>query len=213
MAQQQNDASVRIAPNGPYLVRGGVPLQDAGGESLQAPQSYALCRCGGSSSKPFCDGTHARVGFDGAETADHGSIENRRSAYQGKDITIYDDRSLCSHAGVCTDNLAAVFKLGAEPWIDPSGAGAQAIKAVIDRCPSGALSYTEDDGEPAEEAVGPAMTPLKDGPMQVSGMVRLRSSDGSAYDTRSRCTLCRCGGSSNKPFCDGSHWHVGFTDS
>src|SRR5438128_2147956 len=79
-----SDMKITIAKNGPYVVSGSVPLTketigtDAGGESVKwvgdhhpvAKQgSYALCRCGGSSTKPFCDGTHARNGFDGSETA------------------------------------------------------------------------------------------------------------------------------------------------
>lgn len=213
MTHQQDDASIRIAPNGPYVVKGGIPLTNSDDKVLESLPSYVLCRCGGSSTKPFCDRTHLHNGFDGTETADHGPVEARRSVYQTKDITFYDDRSICAHSGICTDNLAAVFRLGAEPWIDPSGAEAEAIKAIIDRCPSGALAYAENGNPTQASGKNDAITLLKDGPIQVDGSVALSSSDDSPYAIPVRCTLCRCGGSRNKPFCDGSHWGNGFTDS
>ena len=118
---------VRVTENGPYRVDGGVPVRDADGNAVEAPGTYFLCRCGQSSNKPFCDGTHKKVGFDGEETADHGAISEREDTYRGAGITIHDDRSVCSHAGHCTDNLAIVFKLRSEPWIDPEGAAEEAI--------------------------------------------------------------------------------------
>lgn len=73
------DPTIRVTENGPYLVDGGLEVRSAGGDALDAPDRYALCRCGGSANRPFCDGTHARTGFDGAETADHGPIAGRRA--------------------------------------------------------------------------------------------------------------------------------------
>lgn len=212
MTQEQYGASVRIAPNGPYLVKGEIPLRGSDERVLQAPASYVLCRCGGEGTKPFCDGTHLHNGFDGRETADRGSVENRWSAYRAQELTIFDDRSICAHAGVCTGNLATVFKLGAEPWIDPDGAPADAIKAIIDRCPSGALSYAASDDIPGAGTPATRIALLKNGPIAVDGNVPLSASDEAPYATPNRFTLCRCGGSGNKPFCDGSHWGNGFTD-
>ncbi|MCC6222025.1 MAG: CDGSH iron-sulfur domain-containing protein [Thermoleophilia bacterium] len=61
---------IKVRVNGSYLVSGGVSIEDAAGRPLEAGEPYALCRCGGSASKPFCDGSHKRRGFDGTETAD-----------------------------------------------------------------------------------------------------------------------------------------------
>ncbi len=213
MTQEQEDASIHIAPNGPYLVMGDIPITNSDDRVLHPPSFYRLCRCGGSSTKPFCDGTHMHNGFDGTETADHGSVAGRRAEYRGEGITILDDRSICAHAGICTNNLAAAFKLGAEPWIDPSGAEAEAIKAIIDRCLSGALAYAKSGAQTQAGGENDAITLLKEGPIQVEGSVALSSSDDSPYTIPVRCTLCRCGGSGNKPFCDGSHWGNDFTDS
>lgn len=212
MVEHGTEPRIVVSRNGPYRVEGRIRLQAPDGRTLEPPDTpVLLCRCGGSSTKPFCDTTHVRMRFDGTETADRGPITERRKAYAGDGITIYDDRSVCSHAGVCTDDLAQVFKLRQEPWIDARGATAEVIAAVIRRCPSGALSYAlGDNHEPVEEQSEPAITVSKDGPYQVKGGVHVRSRDGSAYERRNRVALCRCGGSKNKPFCDGTHWHNGF---
>lgn len=206
---------IEVTENGPYRVEGGVEIRNPAGEVVSTDERVFLCRCGQSSNKPFCDGTHSKVGFEGTEAADHGPIAERREAYQGRGITIYDDRSVCSHAGECTDGLASVWKLDVEPWIDPRGASREEIADVIGRCPSGALAYAFDEvgsGETVEEQLSPAIIASKDGPYRVRGGIEVRSSDADPYERRNRLTLCRCGGSKNKPFCDGTHWHVGFKD-
>jgi CDGSH-type Zn-finger protein len=202
---------IRVTENGPYRVEGSIPVRDAQGNPVEAPARYFLCRCGGSKNKPFCDGTHAKVGFQGEETADHSPIGARSDKYPKDGLTVLDDRTVCSHAGHCTDRLASVFKLRTEPWIDPEGANQEAIVEVIRSCPSGALRYAVGDSpEPVEEERGPQVTPSHDGPYWLSGGITVVSADGEPYERRERQTLCRCGGSKNKPFCDGTHWHIGF---
>jgi CDGSH-type Zn-finger protein len=202
---------VRVTENGPYRVDGGIPVRDAGGNVVEAPATYFLCRCGRSSTKPFCDGTHAKVGFEGAERADHGPIAGREDVYRGSGITIHDDRSVCSHAGHCTDNLASVFKLETEPWIDPDGAAPETIARVIATCPSGALRHAAPGSDQlVEETREPQVSPAQDGPYRLTGAIQVVSARGEPYELRARQTLCRCGGSRNKPFCDGTHWHIGF---
>src|SRR6185436_8090571 len=131
--------------------------------------------------------------------------------YSASDVAIHDDRSVCSHAGHCTDNLPSVFKLRTEPWIDPEGAPAETIASVIATCPSGALRHTvRASDDPVEEPREPEVSPSRDGPYRLTGAIRVLSADGRPYERRARQTLCRCGGSKNKPFCDGTHWHIGF---
>lgn len=199
---------MRVSANGPYRVEGGIGVRTPDGER-QAPERYALCRCGGSNNKPFCDGTHAKNGFDGTETADHRPIAGRQDDAVGDGVTIHDDRTVWAHAGFCTDNLSAVFKLGEEPWIDATAADTEAIVAQVKQCPSGALSVTVD-GELAEDDLAQGIEPAPDGPYRVRGEVQVLGSDGTPYEVRNRQTLCRCGGSTNKPFCTGAHWSMGF---
>jgi CDGSH-type Zn-finger protein len=198
--------------NGPYQVAGSVSVRKADGTPAgDIAELVRLCRCGGSASKPYCDGTHRTNGFIGTEVANRGNTENRRDVYQGEGIAIYDDRSICAHIGNCTDNLAKVFKLGEEPWIAPTAETAAAIARVIATCPSGALSFALADSDaPIEAGREPSVTASTNGPYFVVGRVPVTSPDGTPYEVRARFALCRCGGSGNKPFCDGTHWTNGF---
>jgi CDGSH-type Zn-finger protein len=202
--------SIECKPDGPYLVKGVEDLRDAQGNAIAAKAVMALCRCGGSAKKPFCDGTHQKNGFSGARLAD--GRADRRANYKAGPITIHDNRSICAHAGHCTDGLAAVFRYKKEPWIDPAGAEVQEIIDTIRKCPSGALSFSLDDVEIFDEPRAAAITATKDGPYAVAGDVELPGQSWAKGAPRSRYTLCRCGASKNKPFCDGSHWGAGFKD-
>ena len=115
-------------------------LQSSTCEPRSSIRGVALCRCGGSSNKPFCDGTHGTNGFSDKRLND-GSAD-KRDNYGGARLTIHDNRGICAHAGRCTDELPAVFRMGTEPWIDPDGAAVEAIIDTVKKCPSGALSYS-----------------------------------------------------------------------
>ena len=203
-------ASIECMANGPYVVKELERLTNSKGEALKAKPAMALCRCGGSANKPFCDGTHSRNGFSDARLSD-GSAD-RRTTYSGRAIAIHDNRGLCAHAGYCSDGLPAVFKYGAEPWIDPDGAPAEAVAATIRRCPSGALSYSTGGTEHRDQPRSPAITISKDGPYAIVGGVELLGQHFGEGASREHYTLCRCGASKNKPFCDGSHWDARFKD-
>ena len=202
--------TIECRPNGPYLVKGLDDLRDASGGRLQVEPVIALCRCGGSAKKPFCDGTHRKNGFSGAKLADPGA--DKREDYRAGRIAIHDNRAICAHAGHCTDGLATVFKYGQEPWIDPAGAEAEAIIETVRKCPSGALSYSIDGVEHRDQRRAPAITVTRDGPYAVVGGVRLLDQSWGQGASTGHYTLCRCGGSKNKPFCDGTHWSIGFKD-
>ena len=210
MPEKANEQRISVLPGGPLKVEGGVPVLDHTGAGIEASSPYFMCRCGGSNNKPFCDGTHNSNNFNGQEFASKDTAADRTESYVGEGVTIHDDRSRCSHAAVCSDSLNEVFKTGVEPWIDARGAQAQEIIRVVSLCPSGALSYSlTDSPEPVESPQGPHVTVDADGPYIVRG-VQVVAGDGEHYDFRERQALCRCGGSRNKPFCDGSHWYMGF---
>ena len=203
-------------PNGPYYLLNdmtpkAIPnIQTSKGGPCSTITGVALCRCGGSNNKPFCDGTHGKNGFTDKKLAD-GSLD-KRTDYIGKNVTIHDNRGICAHAGYCTDNLASVFSLKKEPWIDPDGTAVKEIIETIKRCPSGALSYTVDNVEHRDQDREPMVTVTKDGPYAITGGIELLEQPVGEGASTEHYTLCRCGESKNKPFCDGSHWSIGFKD-
>ena len=207
----KTNPTISCAENGPYLLKSDatstVELCGSEGETVSSVSNVALCRCGGSRNKPFCDGTHRNNGFSDQNESSAG--ENRVASYSGAHVSIHDNRSICAHAGYCTDQLSAVFKMGSNPWIDPDGASVEEIITLVNQCPSGALSYAVDSSETSEQSSEPRIRIMRDGPYAVSG-VDLADHDLGAGATSARFTLCRCGASKNKPFCDGSHWHIGF---
>ncbi len=207
---------IACLPNGPYYLLNDltprvVPnIQKSKGDPCITITGVALCRCGGSQNKPFCDGTHGTNGFTDKRLTD-GAL-NKRDNHVGKQITIHDNRGICAHAGYCTDNQSSVFKLNEEPWIDPDGATVKDIISTISKCPSGALSYTVDNVEHRDQDRKPMVTVTKDGPYAVTGGIELVDQPLGEGASTEHYTLCRCGGSKNKPFCDGTHWHIGFKD-
>lgn len=202
--------TIECKPNGPYLVKNIDDLRNGRGDPVDAKPVTALCRCGGSSNKPFCDGTHNKNGFSDARLSDPSA--EKLESYRAKGVTIHDNRALCAHAGRCTDGLPSVFKYQQEPWIDPAAGAIEEIIAVIRKCPSGALSYTIDEVDEKVPPCTPSITVSKDGPYEVAGDVQLLSQTWGEGASTTRYTLCRCGASKNKPFCDGTHWSVGFKD-
>lgn len=195
-----NDLTPHVIPN----------LQKSTGEPCTTITGVALCRCRGSNNKPFCDGTHGKNGFTDKKLMD-GKLD-KRDTYAGKQISIHDNRGICAHAGYCSDNLSAVFKLSEELWINPDGAIARDIINTIKKCLSGALSYTIDNVEHRDQDRAPMVTVTKDGPYAVTGGIGLVDQLQGEGASIEHYTLCRCGGSKNKPFCDGTHWHIGFKD-
>lgn len=202
--------AIEVSPNGPLIVTGLRDFRNSRDEPMQVRPVTALCRCGSSGNKPFCDGTHSKIGFSGGKL--EGRLPDKADEYEGRKITIHDNRGVCSHAGFCTDSLKSVFRMGEEPWIDPDGADAQKIIEVIKKCPSGALSYSIDGTKHGHQRHEPVIRIAKDGPYAVLGELELKDQSGSSPQSKELYTLCRCGGSKNKPFCDGTHWHINFSD-
>ena len=122
---------------GPYLETGGALMSNFLGEPTAAPSVAALCRCGRSESKPWCDGSHATIGFNDRKHPDR--VADRLDAYAARQFTILDNRGTCAHSGRCTDALPTVFRAGTEPFVAPAGGRADDILRAIQACPSGAL--------------------------------------------------------------------------
>jgi CDGSH-type Zn-finger protein len=209
-AEKDQARSIKPSLNGPFLVTNIDRLENSKGELLQTSPEMALCRCGASSSKPFCDGTHARIGFRSDRSPDHtpdGVVD-----YAGAEITVHFNHLQCSAAEECARGLPAVFRHHEDPWIQPNSAPAEKIIEVIQRCPSGALRYTRHARTGPQHDEAPAIRIRRNGPYEVKGGIPLRTDFWNAGATRQIYALCRCGASKNKPFCDGSHWKIKFND-
>ncbi len=207
--QYKPKPDITPSPDGPYLVKDLEKFANQNGP-IETKKTLALCRCGGSANKPFCDGTHAKIGFSSAKLEKR--VEDKRENYKNKQITVHDNRCICAHAGRCTDGHPSVFRLQQEPWIDPDAASPEEIIAVIRKCPSGALSYSADGVEHRDREGEPAIFVSPNGPYVVSGGPDLLETTRGEGASTEHFTLCRCGGSKNKPFCDGTHWHIKFKD-
>jgi CDGSH-type Zn-finger protein len=212
---------IRISKHGPYFASGKIaltvrtPRYDERGEAVEwiagdrLPEraTYVLCRCGHSSNKPHCDGTHRKIDFDGACAADRAPGATRRKAYEGHGITLTDDESLCAGYAFCDPHGGV--------WREIEGSNDPAVKVRLQRqianCPSGRLQYIlRGSTVAAEEHHEPTIATIPDGPLWVLGGVPVETHDGFTYEVRNRQLLCRCGASQNKPFCDGSHRRVNF---
>jgi len=177
--------------------------------------AYFLCRCGLSASKPFCDGSHARAGFDGAETAGHEPYADVAQEIDGPVTVLTDAEVLCAFARFC-DRDGQVWNTVARADTDSAQAG---FAAQVGQCPSGRLiAWDRGSGKALEPDLPPSILLVEDpqqgvsGPIWVRGGITVIGADGVAYEVRNRLTLCRCGASSNKPFCDGAHASIGFKD-
>jgi CDGSH-type Zn-finger protein len=211
-----------VTKNGPYRVYGGAPLavQTIGvnkesesvewieGRELSAENEYRLCRCGHSKKKPFCDGSHAKVGFDGTETASREAVLEQAPVIEGPVVQLADAEALCAFGRFCDPN-GKVWNQAAES--DDAEVRKNLIRQVGD-CPSGRLlAIDKATGKPIEPKLPKSIGLVEDpaegcsGPLWVRGGIELTGADGKTYEVRNRMTLCRCGRSENKPFCNGAH--------
>jgi CDGSH-type Zn-finger protein len=214
---------ITVSRNGPYLVSGEFPLSeqiiiaDAQGTAIewregkkyQYKEKCGLCRCGQSKHRPFCDGTHAKVNFDGTETADHELSKNEIKEINGPTLKLEDAEILCASARFC-------HRAGGIWNLVPKSSDGEARKTAIEEscdCPSGRLViYDKRTGQRLEHKLERSIGLIEDpqvncsGPIWLRGGISIFSADGKAYHVRNRVTLCRCGKSTNKPFCDSSHF-------
>ncbi|MES2180843.1 MAG: CDGSH iron-sulfur domain-containing protein [Pseudomonadota bacterium] len=223
------NAQVKILKNGPYIVSGGVPLSKESigtngadesvkweqGQQYPSQEQYALCRCGHSGNKPFCDGSHMQAGFDGSETASRQPYLEQAKVIRGPTMSLTDVEHLCAFARFCDPN-GQVWNLVSET--DNPSAGKHFVSQTC-YCPSGRLvAWDNETGKAIEPKYEPSISLIEDpvkgcsGPIWLRGGVQLIGADGFEYEVRNRMTLCRCGASQNKPFCDGTHVSVGFSD-
>jgi len=214
---------IHVLKNGPYLVSGNIPLRKMTircddtavpfdwliGEQLKTSETCTLCRCGQTKNKPFCDGTHIKIIFDGTETSDNEPFEKMAKVIDGPKLMLKDAEILCASARFC--------HRGGDIWPQIPKSDDPTLKANVLRnacdCPSGRLVIVDKQTgktiEPSlEKSIGLIEDQGKgiDGPIWVRGGIPVCSAEGQIYEIRNRVTLCRCGKSTNKPFCDSSHY-------
>jgi len=219
------DKKIKITKNGPYLVSGSIPLdeksisEDANGyvmtdcRSFAVGEQYALCRCGQSKNMPFCDASHIKFKFDGIETASIKPYLEQAEVIEGPDLILTDLEDLCALARFCHTAKGDVWELTEES--DNTLSKKAAIKAASE-CTAGRLvAWDKETGKAFEPDFIPSISIIYDqvenviGPIWVKGGIEIENSDGVILEKRNRVTLCRCGKSSNKPFCNGIHVYLG----
>ena len=225
-AEPRKGKWIEVQENGPYIVHGNIPLvrktqvvSEYGepiawekNEKIVTAGDYKLCRCGLTTTPPFCDMTHMEEDFDGTETAPTDTFRERSAVIEGgTQIVVRRDHSLCMESGFCGTRLEKL-----EQMVDRTAdinVRSQVI-AMIERCPSGSFTYAilpgQADNEPdlpLQIAITTEITsegPIP-GPIWVSGNIPIERADGQPFETRNRVTLCCCGLSKIKPLCDGAH--------
>jgi CDGSH-type Zn-finger protein len=229
LSKSSSEKKVVVSKDGPYVVSGNVPLNiqiitpnEEGlswewkvAKPLKTGEEYSLCRCGRSKNKPFCDSSHEKVKFDGKETATRRPFIRQAEVFEGSTVLLSDAEELCAFARFC-DPGGKIWGL-LEQTEDP-----EVRKLVIreaNQCPSGRLVvHDKKNRNVLENKLTPAISIVEDpalgcsGPLWVQGGIRIESENGTPYETRNKVTLCRCGVSINKPFCNGSHASIKFKD-
>ncbi len=218
----ENKKRIKVLQNGPYQVSGNTPLDqlqfvpERGGASkaykeiqqYKVDETYYLCRCGRTKNYPYCDGSHfAGIPFDGTETAGHKTYDEMSEMIEGQQIDMMDAEELCAVARFC-DTYSTTWNL-VEESTDPESL--KIIKQQCADCPSGRLTPVTKEGVRIDPELPQEISMLEDiavkahGPIWVKGGISIEDGNGIMYPVRNRVTLCRCGKSKNKPFCDASH--------
>lgn len=217
---------IKVVEDGPYLVYGKPDISEKTivTDEKSACISYgdgkvfevktdpvALCRCGQSDNAPFCDGSHQYAICDKKETASFDSILDGAETIEGPNLILKDNEKYCAYARFC-DVHGSIWSL---IYFGTEEADAD-CKREANLCPSGRLLLYDKQGNMFEDELPKSLAVLEDsglkisGPIWVRGGIRVESADGRSYEIRNRQTLCRCGESKNKPFCDSTHRHIGF---
>lgn len=219
------DISIDVLPGGPLIMHGGVELREGRirqvgkgyvldeGREFPTSERYALCRCGHSHTTPFCDGTHAAIGFDGRDAAPHTPYADRADVYEGPVIDLGDDHR-CAFVRFCHNE-------GGDAWTQANNARSDteitSATAAIDGCLAGRITRRNKQGEWEEPTLEPRVTIIQDpdrnasAGIAVQGGIPLTGTD-APYEARQRYMLCRCGESSEMPFCDATHVSIHFDD-
>jgi len=226
---EEGKAKIIVTKDGPYQVFGALPIDKkiigigeegepekwVQGKNVPSDETCALCRCGESKNHPFCDETHVKIKFNGMETASKKTHDEQAQIIDGPTLKLKDAPELCATVRFC-HRAGGTWELTHHS--DDPKARELAIEQSCD-CPSGRIiECDKKTGMVFEKEFMQSISLVEDpqkkvsGPLWVKGGVPVESSDGTIYEVRNRQTLCRCGKSHNKPFCDGNHIDEKFND-
>lgn len=138
--------------------------------------------------------------------------DSKISTYSGADIDVQWDGRLCIHMAECGNAAGDLFVGGRDPWCVPDTTSRADVREVVERCPSGALTYTDKDGIPEAAPSENTVTVAYNGPLFAHGDLAIEGAPEDMPGVHFRAALCRCGQSGNKPYCDNSHVEAGFQD-
>jgi len=133
--------------------------------------------------------------------------------FPGDEIDVQWDGRLCIHIGECGSAAGELFVGGREPWCIPDTCTKAEVREIIERCPSGALTYRDKSGGPEVAPAENTVTVANNGPLYAHGELAIEGAPEEMPGLQYRAALCRCGASANKPYCDNSHVRVGFEDA
>ena len=221
---------IKVTSDGPYLVYGNPPIDQEiilpneegsswvyrkGKHFTPDPAHTALCRCGESKHSPFCDGSHEHAHWNPKETNNKRPLLEDAEEFEGPTMILADNEKYCAFARFC-DAYGRIWNLVQEAKTEEEK---EIVRHEAGHCPAGRLVLWDKEKEkvfepPFEPSIGIIEDPgIKvSGPIWVKRAIRIESADGTSYEIRNRVTLCRCGHSSNKPFCDGTHASMEFRD-
>lgn len=203
-----DDTRIEERENGPLIVKNATAMTGVDGAAMEVKPVMALCRCGGSANKPFCDGSHRDNGFESRGGTPAG--RDRVITYAGSEVTVSFNPLLCSHAAECGRLAGHIFNTSQKPWVQPDNGTVEEVRAVVAACPSGALALgsAPRDHLMTERA---EVHVEKNGPYWITD-VPAPTEDQPEGASAKKFVLCRCGLSGKKPYCDGSHSDQGWRD-
>lgn len=215
---------IEIQNNGPYMVHGNIPIREyfVIANNRNIPVNYkvgevnyikpntvtALCRCGQTKHRPYCDGTHLKIGYKNTPLKLSESLLKNAEVIRGERVLLTDNDSYCSFSRFC-DTKGGIWSLAANA--DNQQMVNDAMEMVAN-CPSGRLQlWDKESHEELDQTYAPEIGLIEDlplevpGPIWVKGGIPIRTAEGFEYERRNRVALCRCGRTSMAPFCNGSH--------
>jgi CDGSH-type Zn-finger protein/uncharacterized Fe-S cluster protein YjdI len=162
---------------------------------------------------PAAFGDASGVEGTGLHDNDEAGMSNKQQLdFPGEEIEVRFDGRLCIHVGECGHSSGDLFVADRQPWCAPDLVSKAEVREIVERCPTGALTYRDKTGAPETAPPENRLSIANDGPLYLTGELEIAGAPEDMPGVRFRAALCRCGASKNKPFCDNSHVEAGFRD-